>query len=375
MPKRSEKPGELSNTQFNDAKIEKYINRLGRRGHRYLGASALLAFVVNPIAAYSSDVIHNYNQVSEASISISMRSDPLSEDNNNSALAIMNGFGTQNADAIIKYQGEALQNITDGSLYSVNYRNAALDHQIIADQLIDIADKNGLDEISIVGYSAGGNTGASVALNIIKQSDLDVPTIVFNLTPDGTEGLQPDKQGDLQFIDVVSSIPGAAYSKHARFLVEMVVRLENNPGSDFWKTLNQTHDAVYNDKLPGFKLMIDQAMDIVESDIRSKLVEIGEIVEKENKLKPVIVYLSAEPGADYMVDNQSSSQNICNYAQEAGLECIIIEIPNILHNRPDISSDEYLKSIIGSSNEINSALSAAQIDRNFGMPLYREFED
>lgn len=365
MPQRPEKSLEELHESTIDAKTEKYIRRLSRRGHRYLGASALLAFVITPVTAYSSDVIYNYHQIAEASISISERAGPLSELNNDAALAILNGFGTQNANDIIKYQGEALQNITDGSLYSVNYQNAPLDHQAIANQLIEMAEDNGLDRISIVGYSAGGNTGANVALRIIEQSEVDVPAIIFNLTPDGTDGLHPDKQNDLQFIDTISSIPGIKYSKHARFIMEMAVRLEHNPGSNFWKTFNQTSDAVYNDKLPGFKLMIDQAMDVVESDIRSNLLKIAEITEKENKLKPVVVYLSAEPGADYMVDNQVSSKNICSYAQEAGLECIIIEVPNIKHNRPDISSDEYLKAIITASDKVNNALNSAQMERDY----------
>jgi hypothetical protein len=371
MPKTPEKPtsGEY-NTQ--NLEIDKYVNRLSRRRQRRLGSMAIISLLAAPIAAYTSDVVHNYHELSDASMDITIRSEPLSEENSNSALVILNGFGTQHANAIAKYQGEALQNITDGSLYSVNYRNALLDHETIAKDIIEMAEENSLDRVSVVGYSAGGNTGADVALNLIKESDLDVPTIIFNLTPDGVNGLQPDKKKDLEFIDVIANIPGAKYSKHARFIVEMVVRLENNPGSDFWKTLDQTYDAVYNDKLPGFKLMMDQAMAIVESDIRSRLIEIGKIVEKEDKLKPVIIYLAAEPNSDYMVNNQLSSNNICGYAQEAGLECIIIEIQNILHNRPDISSEEYLKAILESSDKVNNALELAQAERDI---VQQETED
>lgn len=351
--------------EVNDAKIEKYINRLGRRGYRYLGGLAVLGVVVNPVAAYSSDVIHNYQYVSEASVDISARSDPLSEEYSDSALIILNGVGTQNANSIAKYQGEALQNITDGSLYSVNYRNAPLDHQVITDKIINLADNNDINRISIVGYSAGGNTGVDVALNIIKDSEIDVPTIVFNLTPDGVEGLQPDKQEDLKFVDTIASIPGARYSKHLRFLAEVVSRMDQNPNADFWKTLRTTSDVVYNDQLPGFNLMMDQVMDIVESDIRSRMIEIGKITRQQNKLKPVIIYLAAEPGSDRVVNNQLSYENICGYAQEAGLECIVIEIPGITHDRPDVGAEEYLKSIIASSDEISEALDQAQAERDF----------
>lgn len=340
--------------------ITKEIEKLGRRARKNLAAIALLA-ALQPVVAYASDANQGYKEANNAVVEVNFQGDPIDELSKDSALIFLNGLGTNNADVLAEHQGVAFQQLIDGRLWSVNYANAPLDHTNISDQIVERATTRGVDEVSIVGYSAGGNIGTDVAERLILESSLQVPAIIYNMTPAGIEGVQPDQRRQLESAELVSRIPGASYSSYGRFAVEMYSRAGwyddgdfPEQWHDFWETWRKTWEAIQSDALPRTGLVADQAMAIVQSDIRQSFLNIA--AAPPEKLRPVIIYLKAEPENDKVVDNELSSEEICQYADEAGLQCFVYTVSGAIHNLPQEGTEDYLRVLAEASPEIQEAL-------------------
>jgi hypothetical protein len=101
---------------------------------------------------------------------------------------------------------------------------------------------------------------------------------------------------------------------------------------------------------------------IVHSDIKQSFLNIA--AAPPEKLQPVIIYLKAEPENDHVVDNELSAEAICQYATEAGLECLVYTVPNAVHNLPQLGTEDYLRVLTEASPEIQAALDQERLRFN-----------
>jgi len=336
--------------------------KIERRGRRNLGALALLTTTALGLSLYWADVHENQQIEETASTDVDFLYEPLDEANSDSAVVFMDGFGTYDADILTKYLGPVVQQAVDGELWSVSYGNAPLNAENITRDIIELAEERDIDRVSLVGYSAGGIISMQVAEDLLEQTDLKVEAIIPISTPDGTNGLRPARQEEMKAIDWLGYIPGSAYSTGVRQVGEMYFRrdqfTEGDPvqnWNNFWKVWNIVGDAIEDERIPGTWLLVDQVLAISNANLEARLDAIGDV--ESTQQKPVIMYLgTAKPGYDYMVDDNTSSENICSYADKAGLQCYIYDVPGAIHTRPDLKNEEYMQTVADATDEIQDAI-------------------
>jgi pimeloyl-ACP methyl ester carboxylesterase len=314
------------------------------------------------LAAAGRDIQNNMDIANHAKIDITVAGKPLKAENSDNAIIFLDGFGTYNADSLIRYVGPAIQPVTDGEEWSVSYGNAPLSIDAMTNEVEALTEKRGIKNVVMVGYSTGGILAIEEADKLVNDTNLNVKAVIAISTPNGYDGLRPARQAELEAVKTVASIPYAEYSTPLRFGGEMYFRrslyttgniYENI--SNFFITANNVESDLGNKNVPGTWLLVDQGFAIINADLKKNIADIGNA--PSTKLLPDIEYLgTAEPGYDYMVNNWISSKNICNYAKKVRLSCQVDNVPDAIHTRPDLSKDEYKKTIQQASAKIQSAL-------------------
>ena len=337
-----------------------FVEKLSRRHRRGTLAGLALLLAAQPVAAYSADVLYNYQIEAESSVDIDIRGDALDESNNDSALIFFDGFGTNNASVPVKYIGPAMQNIVDGQLWSVDYGNAPLDAADITRHILEEAEKQNVNRVSLVGYSAGGIIAIEVAKQLTAESSLSVELITTISTPDGIDGLQQDKQDQMSLTETIALIPGATHSTQLRYIGEMFARQEQfTQGSplenfnDFNRVSDHVSNALKDSRLPQTWLLVDQALAIANADLAADIAAINKDT-RSNRPLPVMLYLSS-PGSG-MVDDALSAESICNYAAQNNIECYTYEVPGAVHTRIDLGEESYNETLAQAKYVIINAL-------------------
>lgn len=333
--------------------LTKYERRLMRkietRDRRYFTKVGALALTAGLLSGYWGDVQENKTEQASAYIDIDVAYEP--ESDTDSAMIFLNGFGTIDADPIEKYQGPATQLLGDSERWSVDYGDAVLNPQSIVNRIIDMAEERGIDTISIYGRSIGGKIGAEVVLGLMESGGPFVDKIIFNLTPDGIDTLQPEKREQFGALDIVTAIPGAQYSSYVRELGEIISRHDYyDQGTlqeridKFFKVRNDVQQGLANNRLPAMALLVDQASVVTNINLESIINKIGEA--SDTGRRPVLVYIAnSDISTDPIVNTDKASENICEYAKESELECYIFYVKNDVHTRPDIVADEYVDTL------------------------------
>jgi hypothetical protein len=344
-----------------DRKLQKRVERRGRRN--FVAVSALAGVALTQ-SMYWADVRHNEEIEANAEIDIEVFLDPLDPENNDTAFIFFNGFGENDADLPAEYFGPAMQQfVADGEVWSIGYGNAPLIESNIADKIIERATERGIKWFSVFGNSAGGNISIRTIEYILERSDLQLEAIVPDAMPDGDKGIRQEQREAKKILMTVADIvPGATHSSWMRFIGEMVMRRGNYDSGDpiqrledFSETVGIVAEALEEERLPSTWLMIDQVLAVSNSKLEQRFAHIAELTE--GSLKPVVIYLGNEN--DRVIKTEMSSENVCTYAESAGLECLIYNIPGAVHNRPEIATDEYVEAISEASPDIQAALSRA----------------
>lgn len=339
------------------------MQRLKAAGH--LALTALLG--LSPYASvYSQDVQRNIEVQQEAEIDIQRLYEPLDSANQNTAIITIDGFGSYNANTVAKYLGPVAQEFMDGQIWSVEYGNAVLESEAITEKVVELAKAYNVDTVGILGYSAGGNVGARVADELLHKTDLEVPLILAVSTPSGVDGLRELQLKEIEVAQTIEHIPGATHSSFVRYIGEMYFRRDRYDEGNLWERAidavgihNWVIEDLQKDTLPGTWLLIDQVNVITNSRLEERFASIGEATDK---IPPTVVYLgTAEPGYDYVVNDDLSGANICRYARQSGLNCYNYAVPGAVHTRPDLANDSYLQTAKQIASMIRFALERAQI--------------
>ena len=351
--------------------------RMKLRPYLY-GAAAMTLFTGAHVAAYAGDVRANQEIQATSTASVRVLDGALDEVHNNNAIVFIDGFGTNNADILTKYMGRAVQPVIDGQLWSVDYNNAALSYDDIAESVIDTAGRRGVTSISFVGYSAGCPVSMQTNEKVAELSNLTVESIFMVSCPDGAQGLRQARQDEIDLAERFKWIPGAQYSTPIRFMGELAMRSGSfTHGEDmydnvqnFSETATRVKEAFDNNKLPGTWLMFDQLFAIENANINDRISNIAK--QPDTDVRPTIVYVgTAKPGYDYMVDDKYSSDNIGKYTDAADIPYFIENVPGAVHTRIDLANDEYILTLEGAKVGIQNSIATQTAIANANKQLKR----
>lgn len=325
-----------------------------------LGILAMTAVAI-PTNLYWQDVNRNIEIQENASMSIDIVAPAADPENNRRAIVSINGFGSYDATEVAEHLGLAVREVEDAQLLSVVYGNAPLEPEAISQRIVDKVDDEGIEEVIMLGYSAGGDlTMQSIPRLVSEHVPVTFATLVS--VPNGIDGLQQTQVEEIAVASIIKEIPGATHSTAVRFLGEMYFRRDRyeyeNP-IQFLGDIFTTADAVIrdldNDKLPGTWLLIDQVNIIADSDIQQDFEDLTAL--GDHIRKPVFLYLgTTEPGRDYVVQDDKSGNEICQYAYEAGFSCFKADVPGAIHTRPDLMTEEYIETVRSVAPVIQAAI-------------------
>lgn len=322
------------------------------------GALAITALTGIFTGGFAIDVRANQLIQAESSVGLEIKGDALEKENSHQANVYFDGFGKKNADILTYELGEAIQPVTDGQEWSINFDDASLNPKDIARLIIETAHERGVDTLTLIGRSAGGITAIETAVHILEDSDLTVQLIVLVLTPDSADGLQDVQRQNLDLLDVIAKVPDVKYSTPVRALGEFGLRNEvsstKTPIENIKNAIDtafEVKDRLDNDKLPGGWLMYDQTLAITTSDIESDFNTIAQM--PKDRVRPTVVYLgTAKPGYDPIVNVEKSSNKFGEYAGEAHLPFFSYDVAGALHTQLGPAKKEYISVLADAKDPI-----------------------
>lgn len=351
----------LNNGPDLDPKQLKKFERKMRRRERAVAWLSGLAIVSSSISfGYNSDVLANQERASISQPTI----ETINDANNDSSIFYLAGFDTRDGTVYGDRLSIALHQFIEGSDESINYGDAPLEPEEIAKKIIEHAENQNLSKVSLSGNSLGGIVAMKAAEYIIANSTIEVESIVLNATPDGSAGLLSETKGDLaMMMEALEKIPNSKYSSFARYVMTLAQEKDRFIHEDtLWDAItsfSETSDTVLEQikerRRPGMWLIVDQALAIINANMKDSLMNIGKL--RDEKRMPVIVIMRTQnPMDDSVVDVETSSKNICEYAKDANLDCTIILIPHASHTSYDFDSEQYSLAIAPHTEEITRAI-------------------
>ncbi|HEU4831038.1 MAG TPA: hypothetical protein VFS65_02615 [Candidatus Saccharimonadales bacterium] len=327
------------------------------------------AIALGACLSSAANINHNYEVAASNTATVDFRGEALDEANNHTAIVFIDGFGTNDADSLVRSVGAPIQEVADGQLWSINYGNAPLDGGAITEEIIEMAADRNVDTLYFAGYSAGGNIALATYESVLENSNLQVPLFIPISMSDGLEGLQPNKRNEgTQFAEIISTIPWLAYYDPVRFVGEMNNRQNQFTHKDnpietvaaFTDAAVDVYDHMNSDQAPGTWLLFDQWLAIENAHPEERITKIG---QDKSQPKPVFAYFgTGKPGSDYMVDDDLSGENICNYAENVDITCLKYDVPGAIHTRHDLTVEEYAETFREAKDDIRAALDKAHSD-------------
>lgn len=375
-----------------EKKLVRRFERKQKRRSRMVKMLAGTAIACNALSiSYWNDVRENQELEASAEISINViNEEPLLEENSDKATIFIDGFNAFDADYLGGKLGEGMQHIADGEVWSLGYNNAILQRSDIYEKIVALATERGITKVTIVGYSMGGIIGAEAASDLITESEIDVESLIFISSPDGYDGLREYQRKELAFGQWVATfIAGSEYSTAVRKggevyfyrdrftkgelgewwnLVQNVPVIADNIPR-FFETVGEIAERTSGPRQTTMRLLSQQVFKIARADINH---EFERIVEHEGeKQMPVILYFGTdEPGYDYIVDDKTSSENICSYADESGLQCAIYNVPGAIHSQYYKTIDEYMRMFNTASEPTEEAIATEAARLEDAPPLF-----
>lgn len=352
MFQEARRPPEISSVE--QSVIDRYERR--SRPQRRLARYGLMLTGISLLNAYVYDINVQKDIKADAYISVETTTDsPIEPEHANRAIIAIDGFGSYNSNWLANSLGNEVQQLYDGQVWSVSYGNAPLNEKTIANAIIAKAEAENVDTVALLGDSAGGVIATEVIPYILEKSDLTVELSLLAATPSGEDGLRPNKQQEVALAKTLRTfVPGIEYSTYARGLVELMLQKDQIKDWDsFWRTQERIQTQLNDKYLPKTWLMIDQALAVSAADFPGQYQKINAMLPDEQA--PVIVNLVSSD-YDPIVNDDYSSQKICEAAQAATLNCSTYAVPGAVHARPDLSIESYRQVFASIEGEVTASI-------------------
>jgi len=334
-----------------DRRREKHNHRssLLRKIARPVGTSAMVGVTI--ISAYGIDVAKGMQALDHTYPSISTVNHELMQ--RDSTTMVIAGLGNRDSYATASSLPVYEQL---GSVWSLRYDNSGIDTEAIALAAIGKAMDEGITQIAFSGHSAGGDISLDVARQIQQsEAPIVVPYVILDCTPPTAESIRPESRDiGYKMAQLLQHIPGARYSNVGRFVVEEIARFEQyrdatnplliNPKSFAITTLDVIHDKFLSPTAASTSLLESQFNYVIADGARENIMALGQI--ENGKPKPIVVVLRpSESAADKVVDDEIGEQQLRQFAKEAGLQIMVVEINNTGHANPIQRPLEYNEAI------------------------------
>ncbi|MDB5180044.1 MAG: hypothetical protein JWN12_676 [Candidatus Saccharibacteria bacterium] len=346
-----------------EAKAIKHEQRRMRTLKGISSTAIFFTFASVPVAEYAADVRHNQELQANSIITVEKYADALHPENRTHGILNIDGFGSENANVLTKYFDQAIHNVEDGVELTVGYNDAPLKYENIADKAIELANEEGITSLSIVGESGGGPIAMEVQERIREKSSIAVTAIYLLFAPNGIGGLRQDHQDQMNFIDDAKGFPGITYSTPIRLGAEVAFRSGDYTGgtfsqntNNFFTTVHDVSNSISEQKLPGTWLMVDQALQIANADLKTRFENMKKAPAYE--MRPTIVYIGTDN--DPVVNNKKSSGEISDYANAAHIPYFYLNVSGVVHGQPQFNNDAYIKALGGAKTEIQDSIHAEQ---------------
>lgn len=243
-----------------------------------------------------------------------------------------------------------------GAVWAIEYDNSGIDTGVIADLIVEKAEKDGVENLNLVGHSMGGIVALEVGALIKKNTDIDIQSVVLDCTPLDLEAVRPEyrSKGE-EMTQLISWIPGARYSRTLRTVVEIGARKERfwddttvPPKFDrekFIEVLQEVYkDKIANDNYASNGLVESQFAIIIDSAAMSSLKTLanknnGEISSTIIFMRPLI------ETDDEIVDIAYSQQLLENESDKNNSDLKIVTMENTQHANPNQRPTEYRAAI------------------------------
>ena len=370
IEKRLQKYETIDAIEARATKLEQ--RRTLHRRNNILRIFAGIAIIGTGASIYANDIYANKEIRSNAVMNVEENGLALDPANNDNAIVYTDGFNTKNADLLAHYMSRTIQPVIDGRTWSVDYNDAPLEPEKIADEIIEQAAESETEDgvkvtsLTFYGMSAGGDISMQVQQEVREKSSLTVNAIVLAFTPDGVKTLQQARQNEIAFVEGFAGSSDIKYSSIFRYLGEMSIRSDRflNDGNvidnfnNFWRTSNEVSESLTNHELPGTWLLFDQQLAIQQSDLKSRIKDMQDIPASE--VAPIIIDLRA-PG-DYMVDNEKAVKNLTEYTQEFNVPFFTYDVEGAQHSRVDVANDQFIKVFADAKSTIQTALAVQEYE-------------
>jgi len=370
-----------------EAKIEPKRNlSLSQRTLRMVGkVASVAAAILTPIAVpYATDVYQNYEYAVHAEVGLNDVAPPLDPKNSDTALFVVNGFNSTSSEPIIGTIGPAVQQAIDGRLVNFDTNNAQLggdtypgkNAQIgvanineLANQINDYNKKNGIENDVIVTYSMGCDTGTMTAEDLTRNPQLasHLKALVYISCPTSTDSLQDKTKSEVDFVNAVSPIPGAAYSSFVHYIGVGYVFVQDYEDGDLGKAARNARTLIPNvikevhrKDATGTWSLIDQTSLISQGDFDTRLHSIA--VNTSNSLTPLVIDVRTAPTPsnpkhqDRVINDQKGAKEMRTDAQKAPLPYIPLSVAGAIHGEPEKTAKQFKQTFAAAKIAIQQAL-------------------
>lgn len=288
----------------------------------------------------------------------------------------INGIDTSNADEMTIDLAPAFQQVSPDRMKSIDFENARLKINTLANKIMVDALKAGKEKISLVGNSTGGIIVLMVALEIIKKSDLKIETIYLYETPDGFDGLKAGSKKDLAMLmDTVANFPGSEDSNYIRDILTVATEkssythgdtmfedLVNMDWKAFFEVFGESIDKTRNQERPRMDTLIKQGFILANANPEAIIKEIGELRGK--KYMPTVVTIMSDPQKATVVDTLKSTKQIKEYLYEADINTfsIVVDSKTQRHTSYNFDVESNARGVAPRVDEIKASHAESELE-------------
>ena len=295
---------------------------------------------------YAADVGKNINEEQHAEPTISVLLEPQDALHADHAILVENGFNSKDADDLSLSIGPAVQEITDGEVWSIQSNNAIANSESVFDRVIELAKQRGIKSFSIATYSMGDMRGLEVAEKIATRSDIPLEFITIISGPSGYDGLRDTQKNEMWQAKTISQfIPGSSYSTFFRYLVELYffrdrfTQEEPNPfdyiikNTERFGEIIKTMDNRYaTGNYTSNSHLLRQINTIDTTDLEGILKRIGEAAAKSETEAPLVYYVGTT-GYDQVVNDQISAEQFKEWTTNAKIAFMSGKAKDVIHSQ------------------------------------------
>lgn len=297
---------------------------------RKIAVTTLALTTVFGLNEYMRDT--HQNQANESKVKVTIQT--IEKVEGDSAIIVADGLNSLGGNYVATKIGPAVQQVDNGSLAPLTMGDAPPSSNEVANTVVDYTETEKISNVSLLGYSVGGDELLQAAPEIIEKSNAQVSTIFLGSTPAGIESLRPEKQQTISTLaQVLSYIPWSEDSTYVKQLVSFLFRAntflpqDDNPFEINWANVgpawNDAAAEVASNARPGISTL-EYQIGLAKSNVEDAIRGIAESSETANKVVPTIIYLLIEN--DDTVDNVKAADTMRLLCEKYGIPFIIIKV-------------------------------------------------